>query len=220
MGSSARRAPESAKQGTRAPHPISGTRIVAARPRKKTLPGWPPPAPLELPLEPEPEIDVAPAPASVRHLRIATRRAPRPARVAPESAWQAAARCAAELADAVGARAVLVHAHANGELRVIGAAGSRVADLLGATEPSATDFVARTLVERRSLTMCFELGLPSFAPRRLTDLGARRSLVAAPVRGPSLVGIVEAIDAREHLRLVVERCERIAERLADVLAAP
>ena len=197
----------------------SGARMVAARPRANTLP-WPPAVREPMPtmnVEDDEIVEVRCPPPSSRSIRIASR-APAPARVARESAWQAAARHAAELRESLAARAVLVHAIDGVDLRVIGGSGAAAQDLLGACEPAATDFVVRTLRDRRSLTMCFAGGLPRFAPSRLRELGARRTLVAAPVvAGGACVAIVEILDAHDLKRAAAE-CERIAALLADVLS--
>ena len=101
---------------------------------------------------------------------------------------------------------------------MIGASGANAQELLGVCAPAAPDFVARTLRDRRTLTMCFAHGLPRFAPSRVREIGARRTLVAAPVIvGGACVAIVEVLDADDLKRAAIE-CERVAALLADVIA--
>jgi hypothetical protein len=195
-------------------------RLVAARPRTATLPDWPPRQRADtIDVEDGDIVAMRTAPPSSRSLRIASSRAPLAPRVARESLWQMAARHAGALAVALGARAVLIHLHDDHELRVVGAAGVDADDLLGESDVAATDFVARTLRESRSLTMCFEAGLPRVAPARLRRIGARWSLVAVPVVVASTrVALVEAVDADVDLRDAVSECERVAASLADALS--
>lgn len=141
-----------------------------------------------------------------------------------DTPWQAADVCAVTLARAVGARAVVVHAHdlVRRELRAIGVFGPKSHDVLGTIEPSEDDFVASTAIcNQKPLTMRFDGELPRLAPERLGILGAQRSLVAVPVLAwGRCVALLEIVDADEA---VVERvgdaAAYVAERLAEFLSA-
>jgi hypothetical protein len=140
-----------------------------------------------------------------------------------ESSWQAASVCASALARALGARAVVVHAHdlARRELRAIGVHGDRTADLLGSLDLSDDDLVASAVIcNEKAVTMRFDGELPRLAPRRLTILGAPRTLVAVPAMAwGRCVAIIEIIDADDRFASrVADSAAYVAERLAAYLS--
>jgi hypothetical protein len=140
-----------------------------------------------------------------------------------DNAWQAADVCAATLARAVGAKAVVVHAHdlLRRELRAIGVFGPRAHDVLGSLEPSEDDFVASAAIcNQKPLSMKFDGELPRLAPARLGTVGAERSLVAVPVLAWSrCVALIEVIDADEiYEARVADAIAYVAERLAEFLS--
>lgn len=221
---------------------------VAVRPRSTP----PPPPPLRSTVVPKghavvvpkiaalplPDFDALPLPAASWEAPAAERIAPRlesvldPTEVLFEgmyelenvdSSWQAASVCAAVLARALGARAVLVHSHdlVRRELRAIGVHGERTADLLGASELSDDDLVASAVIcNEKPVTMRFDGELPRLAPRRLAILGAPRTLVAVPAMAwGRCVAIIEIIDADDRFAgRVADAALYVAERLAAYLS--
>lgn len=140
-----------------------------------------------------------------------------------DSSWQAASVCAAALARALGARAVVVHSHdlASRELRTIGVHGEHTADLLGSSELSDDDLVASAVIcNEKAVTMRFDGELPRLAPRRLEVLGAPRTLVAVPAMAwGRCVGMIEIIDADDRFAgRVADSAGYVAERLAAYLS--
>jgi hypothetical protein len=141
-----------------------------------------------------------------------------------ETSWQAADVCAVALAKALGARAVVVHAHdlARREIRAIGAFGPRSHEVLGSFEPSEDDFVASAAIcNGKPVTMKFDGELPRLAPRRLSTVGAARSLVAVPVLAwGRCVALIEVVDADEMFAArVLDAVAYAAEHLAEFLSA-
>ena len=141
-----------------------------------------------------------------------------------ETMREAAALCARALAKALGAKAVLVHAHdqPTEEIRVIGGYGAGTSDLFGVCAPTADDFVADgVLCNQKAMTMRFDGEVPRFAPRRVTLLGANRSLVAVPTNAQGrCAAIIEVFDADETYQArVADAASYVAGRLAEYLAA-
>lgn len=136
--------------------------------------------------------------------------------------WQVAGRAAKEIVRILRARTVLVHLYdaRRGEVRVIGADGRCGQDFLGTVEPADEDFVASTLLANgKSLTISFDGEIPRVAPERLHTMGAKRSLAAVPMRTKAgFVGMIEIVDAEEHVGRVAEDVARIAERIAPLLS--
>lgn len=135
-----------------------------------------------------------------------------------------AAIAAHEICRAARARGVLVQLYdeRTDTICTIGAAGGEAKEQLGVDASAKTDFLAAHLRrEGRSMTLCFEGDvLPSFAPRRLAEMGAQRSVVAVPARhGGTFVGMIEVVDAAEHLGSVAETSECVAVELAALLAS-
>ena len=140
-----------------------------------------------------------------------------------DGSWQAASVCAAALARALGARAVLVHSHdlSRRELRTIGVHGDRTADLLGSTDLSDDDIVASAVFcNEKAVTMRFEGELPRLAPLRLAILGAPRTLVAVPAMAwGRCVGMIEIVDPDERFAgRVADAALYVAERFAAFLS--
>jgi hypothetical protein len=140
-----------------------------------------------------------------------------------DSSWEAARVCAALLARALGARAVIVHSHdlAQRELRTIGVHGDRHGALLGSSDPSDDDLVASAVIcNEKPVTMRFDGELPRLAPRRLEILGAPRTLVAVPAMAwGRCVAIIEVIDADDRFAgRVADSASYVAERLAAYLS--
>lgn len=203
----------------------------------------PAPAPLLAPAAPAPvptaRLELVPA------SRVEVKAAPQPERVKPrlesaldptevlfegmyelelvESSWQAASVCAAALARALGARAVIVHSHdlTRRELRAIGVHGEGTADLLGSSDLSDDDLVASAVIcNEKPVTMRFDGELPRLAPRRLAILGAPRTLVAVPAMAwGRCVAMIEIIDADARFAgRVADAALYVAERLAAYLS--
>jgi hypothetical protein len=140
------------------------------------------------------------------------------------TAWQAAGVCASSLANALGARAVMIHLHdpGAGEIRIIGVEGPNAHELLGSVTPSGDDFILTTLLaNRRPTVMRFDGELPRVAPGRLSVVGAAESLVATPVvASGECIAVVEIVDADERVGdRVKDACDVVAERLAAAIAA-
>lgn len=137
-----------------------------------------------------------------------------------ETPWQAADVCAAALASALRAKAVVIHTHdlVRREIRTIAAQGFGASDLLGSFADSEEDFVASAVLSNgKPLTMRFEGELPRLAPERLSICGAKRSLVAVPALSwKRCVAVIEVIDADDRL---VGRVPDAAAYVADHLAA-
>ncbi len=137
-----------------------------------------------------------------------------------ETPWQAADVCAAALASALRAKAVVIHTHdlVRREIRTIAAQGFGASDLLGSYADSENDFVASAVLSNgKPLTMRFDGELPRLAPERLTIVGAKRSLVAVPALSwKRCVAVIEVIDADDRL---VGRVPDAAAYVADHLAA-
>lgn len=139
-----------------------------------------------------------------------------------DTPWQAAGVCATALANALGARSVVIHAHdlARREIRAIGGHGANAADLLGATSSSDDDFVASTVMcNGKPLVMRIDGELPRLAPERLGVLGAKRSFVAVPALSwGRCVALIEIVDADDRLvGRVADSAAYVAERLAEFL---
>lgn len=140
------------------------------------------------------------------------------------SRGEAAEMCAETLAKALGARAVVIHAHdlVSGELRAIGAHGDGDFDIIGSAEPIDDDLVASAvLCNQRSVTMRFDGELPRVAPKRLHAVGAPRTVVAAPAMAwGRCLAIVEVIDADErYAARVADSASYVAEHFAQFLSA-
>jgi len=115
------------------------------------------------------------------------------------STWQAAGVCCAALARALGARAVIIHAHdpAKSEIRIIATWGDPADGLMGASALVEDDFLASTVIcNGKPMTMPVEGQLPRLAPDRLRAMGASKSVVAAPVTvGTEVRAMIELVDA-------------------------
>lgn len=140
-----------------------------------------------------------------------------------ETAWQAASLCASALASALRARAVVVHVHdlERRELRTIAAHGIGGSDVLGSAEASDDDLVASAVLSNgKALTMRFDGELPRIAPKRLSVVGAKRSLVAVPALSwGRCIAMIEVVDADERLALQVQDAANyVAGHLATFLA--
>jgi hypothetical protein len=140
-----------------------------------------------------------------------------------DTSWQAAGVCAATLARALGARAVIIHAHdlVRRELRAIGVHGPHASAVLGTTEASDDDLVASAAIcNEKPLTMRFDGELPRLAPVRLETIGAARSLVAVPVLAwGRCVALIEIVDADElYEARAQDAAAYVAERLAEFLS--
>lgn len=140
------------------------------------------------------------------------------------SMGQAAEICAEILGRALGARAVVIHAHdlLSRELRVIGAHGDGDFDIIGSAAPSDDDLVASAVIcNQRSVTMKFDGELPRLAPKRLHLVGPPRTVVAAPAMSwGRCVGIIEVIDADECFAArVADSATYVAEHFAQFLSA-
>jgi hypothetical protein len=138
-----------------------------------------------------------------------------------QSAGEAAEMCAETLARALGARAVLIHAHdlLSRELRAIGAHGA--GDILGSAAPSEDDMVAAAvLCNQRSVTMTFDGELPKLAPQRLHAVGAPRTIVATPaISWGRCIAIIEVIDADErYAAQVADSAAYVANHFAQFLS--
>ncbi|MBX3190920.1 MAG: hypothetical protein KF819_28250 [Labilithrix sp.] len=138
-----------------------------------------------------------------------------------DTAWQAASVCAGALAAALRARAVVIHAHdlERRELRAIGVHGAL--DLLGSSEGAEDDLVASAVMcNEKPVTMKFDGELPRLAPRRLSVVGAPRTLVAVPAMAwGRCVAMIEIIDADDrYAARVADSASYVAERLAEFLS--
>jgi hypothetical protein len=145
---------------------------------------------------------------------------PPPPRVSSSPLAQAARICAAVLAGALRARAVIIHAYdsRSGTLRVIAADGVGAPQLLGTTYDADDDFVASTvLTNGNPMTLRFDGELPRSAPRRLHQIGAARSIHAVPVSTPrGVVAILEVVDADESLQqTTLDACRRAGDVLVS-----
>jgi hypothetical protein len=141
-----------------------------------------------------------------------------------DSTWQAGSVCAGVLGRALGARAVVIHAHdlQSHELRTIGTHGDADVELLGAAVSSDDDLIASAVIcNEKAVTMRFDGELPRHAPHRLGVVGAPRTLVAVPgMAWGRCVAIIEVIDADERLASrVADSTAYVAERLAQFLSA-
>ncbi len=139
------------------------------------------------------------------------------------SIWQAARLCASALGLALGARSVIVHAHdlSTRELRAIGVHGEGEFDVLGSSDGSDDDLVASAVIcNQKAVTMQFDGELPRLAPRRLSMIGAPRTLVAVPAMAwGRCVAVIEIIDADERLASrVADSAAYVAERLAEFMS--
>jgi hypothetical protein len=140
-----------------------------------------------------------------------------------DTPWQAASVCARALAEALGARAVVIHSHdlTRREIRAIGAHGGTSSDLLGASEPSDDDFIASTVIcNGKALAMQFDGELPRLAPERMRTVGAKKSFVAVPALSwGRCVALIEIIDADDRLvTRAADAAAYVAERLAEFLS--
>jgi hypothetical protein len=136
--------------------------------------------------------------------------------------WQVASHCASALAEALSARAVIIHQHdaAGGEIRVIGVHGPNAGDLLGTTMKSDDDFVVTVvLTNEKPLFMRLDGTLPSFLPKRHRVLGTAHTLSGFPVLGPNgCAAILEIVDAGPGRdQRTVQACEVVGARLVAAL---
>ncbi len=215
------------------PPPPPPARASSAPPAEPVAVAPPPP----VAIAPPPPVAVA-SPADDEPRSTIQTRQPRPSAHDPldvlfdglyeiefvDNAWQAADVCAATLARALGAKAVVVHAHdlVRRELRAIGVFGPGAHEVLGTIEPSEDDFVASAAIcNQKPLSMKFDGELPRLAPARLGTLGAQRSLVAVPVLAwARCVALIEVVDADEiYETRVADAIAYVAERLAEFLSA-
>lgn len=139
-----------------------------------------------------------------------------------DTAKGAAQMCSEGLARALGARAVIIHMHDDGqhELRTIAAHGPRTAALVGSTEPSEDDFIGgAVLCNGKPVSMTFDGELPMVAPRRLKVIGVNRSVVAVPAMiWKRCVAIIEVVDADErYAPRTSDAALYVAKRLAEYL---
>lgn len=135
----------------------------------------------------------------------------------------AATLCASALGAALGARAVVVHHHdlTRRELSVVAAHGASAGAVVGSIEPSDDDLVAGAAICNESpVTMRFDGELPRLAPRRLSALGAPRTVVAVPAMAwGRCVGVIEVIDPDErYAARVSDATSYVAERFAEFLS--
>lgn len=140
-----------------------------------------------------------------------------------DTAVEAADMCAAALAKALRARAVVVHAHdlVRRELRAIGVHGASHTALLGSAAPSEDDLVASAVFcNEAPVTMRFDGELPRRAPGRLGVVGAPRTLVAVPaIAWGRCVAMIEVFDADERVaHRVADSAVYVAERFAEFLS--
>lgn len=140
------------------------------------------------------------------------------------TAAQAASVCAAAVAKALGARAVIIHTHdpRTSEIRIVGAAGAKSAALVGAAALVEDDFVASTVVwNKKPMKMFIDGTLPRVAPERMRAVGASRSLVAAPASAKGdVLAMIEVVDPEEKVAAKVEAVvDYAAKALAAFLAA-
>lgn len=141
-----------------------------------------------------------------------------------KSIGEAAEMCAETLVKALGARTVVIHRHdlASGEIRVVGAHGDGDFDIIGTAEVGQDDLVAAAVIcNQKSVTMKFNGELSGVAPKRLHQIGAPRTVVAAPAMSwGRCLAIVEVIDADErYAGRVVDSASYVAEQLARFLLA-
>ncbi len=127
-----------------------------------------------------------------------------------DDARLAASICCGALVLALGARAVIIHAHdaRAKQLRVVAANGPATESLIGKTTRVDDDVVASTVVmmgKPMTVKIDPEVGLPSHAPERFRVVGVERAIVATPaVVKKRVVAIVEVIDARGAAATAVE----------------
>jgi hypothetical protein len=139
------------------------------------------------------------------------------------TSWQVAGGCASAIADALEARAVVIHHHdpVASELRSIGAHGPKSGDLLGGTMKADDDLVVTVvLTNERPLMLRIDGALPRFIAERHRLLEASRSIDVVPiVGGGGCVAVIEIIDVGEgREEHVLKACELVAQRLRAVLA--
>lgn len=140
-----------------------------------------------------------------------------------DTAVEAADVCAAALAKALRARAVVIHAHdlVHRQLRAIGVHGMSPSEVLFTAEPSEDDLIASAVIcNQAPVTMKFDGELPRLAPRRLALAGAPRTLVAVPALAwGRCVAMIEVIDAADDVAArVADSAAYVAERLAEFLS--
>jgi hypothetical protein len=138
--------------------------------------------------------------------------------------WHVASRCVSAMAEALEARAVVIHQHdaSRDEIRSIGVHGPNSGDLLGTTMKADDDFVVTAVLTNETpLTMRLDGALPRFLSDRHRLLGTSRSLVAFPVVASGrCLAIIEVLDASEGREpRVAEACELVARRLVSALDA-
>jgi hypothetical protein len=186
------------------------------------LPSSFPPAP---PL-PEDMADTRPMPKRTREdfLSIYRLGAAIDGLAADATPWQVAGRCARALADALQARAIVIHHHdaVAREVRSIGVHGPNAGDLLGTITSVDDDYVVTAvLANKRPLMLRLDGALPRFVGDRHRLLGTTRSLAAVPViRAGVCVGIIEiagVADERRHG--IADACELVAQRLLTAFEA-
>jgi hypothetical protein len=200
----------------------------------------PPPLPLRRSSAPPPPPASVPAPpvSTVRATSIATPLpGPRPSAPDPtdvlfdglyelnfvQTLEDAATLCAASLGAALGARVVVVHAHdlTRRELRAVAAHGAEQCGVVGSTEPSDDDLVAAgAICNEAPITMRFDGELPRVAPRRLSAVGAPRTVLAVPAMAwGRCLGVIEVIDADERFAArAADAAMYVAERFAEFLS--
>lgn len=140
-----------------------------------------------------------------------------------DALFDAATLCASALGTALGARAVVIHHHdlTRRELSVVAAHGATAGGVVGSTEPSDDDLVAGAAICNESpVTMRFDGELPRLAPKRLSALGAPRTVVAVPAMAwGRCVGVIEVIDPDErYAARVSDATSYVAERFAEFLS--
>jgi hypothetical protein len=145
--------------------------------------------------------------------------------VSARTAKDAAAVVACALQNALGARAVVIHAvdARRDELRVIGAHGGASADLFGRRIALSQDVVATSFADRadRVSAVTIVLGATGHrVPERARIVGATRSVLGMRVFiGDRCVALIEVIDSDErYLRRRHVACAYAAERLAMSLS--
>lgn len=141
-----------------------------------------------------------------------------------DTLWQAASVCAVALGRALGARAVLVHAHDSErrELRMIGVYGNDTTEIVGSLAGSDDDLVGSAVIcNEKAVTMRFQGELSRLAPHRFKILGAPQVLVAVPVMARArCLAIIEILDAENRFAdRVADSAAYVANRLAASAAA-
>jgi hypothetical protein len=139
-----------------------------------------------------------------------------------KSVREAAEICAAALAKALSARAVIVHQHhlVRGELRAIAVHGWRAADLVGSCErANGTSPAARAVREQAQVVTRVDEA-PSIMPPRFVIVGAKSSVLATPVVSwGRCIALIEVVDADERwVHLGPAAATYVAKRLAEFVS--